>query len=256
MTSNGLDFRYSPEQKKRFKEISLSENYKYVYTRFSQLDLANNPFPADAKPRILIVGDSFGRDFTNVLAEAGLLEKTHVRTVFMPVGCQVATPFEDAQARRKPRDRPICRRGARMENVAAISSSVDTVVLASDWKLWSAGMLPNSVKLLEKAGCRNIVILGTKRWPTFSDRAVCRGASAPDLLGGIEESQRTNAEIRQTIGTGTHFLDCMSQIIGAVGMMPATDSHGKIISYDGQHLTQAGAKFFGEKLDLSVLKIR
>jgi len=124
------------------------------------------------------------------------------------------------------------------------------VVLAASWKLWEAQRLPATVARLRALGVRQLVVVGRKNF----------GQVAPlDYLGWDAERKRAyrnpvteshqaiRAQMRATLPPELH-VDSQQLLCQDEARCPVFTDDLKLISFDGGHLTQEGARWMGQRL--------
>jgi hypothetical protein len=247
--SEGFAFRYSPEQRKKFTEVSPRAHYRYVVDRFAELDVRRKPFRENEGPRVLVIGDSFARDFVNILSEAHFMDTNCVRTVYVPAICQPLPPNAMANEHIPPRDRAVCARRESIAKAAGIFAQSDLVCLAADWRTWSAELVGQTVSEIRRHGCQKVVVVGTKRIPTITDRMIMRGQFQPVDVSEVAGAREVNAILERN-SHAVSFIDLQRLLQKPNGEVICESNDGVLLSYDGKHLTKAGASYLSEKIEM------
>src|SRR5690606_11475974 len=101
--TQGVSSRFTDEEMRwwRFADIGLQAGH--VADRFNRLSGAFEPGP---KRKILILGDSFAQDFANVVHESGHWADSQIRTVYIPVVCQMVDVGQETSHYIAAVDRP------------------------------------------------------------------------------------------------------------------------------------------------------
>ena len=204
----------------------------YVDRIFSYLD---RPFSDQGKPHVLVLGNSFARDFINCAIENGYMRGAE--TCYLPVnnrgdfGC-----FGDGDAV-SPQIRA---RLAGADIVILVQGDVPTF----DTACWDADLA-----LLRAAGARRVILVGTKDFGWNPNAIMCMGdedrlAFRPrvrDEVFGWNEQDRRNVP-------ADSFVDMLGMLADEGRTVPLFTPGGELISEDGRHFTKPGAKFVGELL--------
>lgn len=221
----------------------------YVNQRFYAMQLA--PFEA-GKTKVLIVGDSYAMDFTNASAENGYLSRASVSGLHIRTECGIVWTDDDVWSHLPSNQRESCRKRHPFDqaDVQALLQQADVVVLAASWKLWEAQRLPATLDRLRALGVRQLVVVGRKNF----------GQVAPlDYLGWDAERKRAyrnpvtashqaiRAQMLATLPPEVH-VDSQQLLCADEVRCPVFTDELKLISFDGGHLTQEGARWMGQRL--------
>lgn len=220
------------------------------YTRERFLTLHKKPFDvADARKKALIIGDSHAQDFLNGVLENGYLANYQIRTRYIPFRCQVFWGEEGKQYIQS-KDKALCDSSDNLQQAKAQIGEADLVILVSRWQEWAAKMLPKTLQALELRPDQRLVVVGRKDFGKIAIRK---------YLGMPEEALRTVANqviasnlaindiIHKAVGDAV-FVDQHKLICGTGPTCRLFTDDLQLISFDGGHLTQAGAKHVGKLL--------
>jgi lysophospholipase L1-like esterase len=129
-------------------------------------------------------------------------------------------------------------------------AQADIVVLASSWQLWSAQQLPQTLKQLALKPTQQLIVVGRKSFGTVkpADYAKHNAAELRQLRNPVDNNQVAINETLQRLLPAQQFIDMQTTICDAVDTCPLFTPDLQLISFDGGHLTQAGAAFVGEQL--------
>lgn len=221
------------------------------YTRERFLALQKRPFdPADSRKKALIIGDSHAQDFLNGVLENGYLANYQIRTRYIPFRCQVFLSEQGTQYI-KPRDKALCDGSDNLEQAKAQIIEADLVILSSLWEEWAAKLLPETIRNLDLRPNQKLVVIGRKE---FGKIAVRKYLAMPEaelhtVANKVSPSTRAiNEIIRQGVGSNGVFVDQHRLICGTGPACRLFTDDLQLISYDGGHLTKAGAKYVGRLL--------
>lgn len=249
----GWKDRYSPMENAVF--ASFKDGKVYVPTRFNQLRGAAFAAEMD-RPRILLIGDSYGQDLVNALYESGLEQQLDLSTHHISARCGnlMIDGLESYQA---PRDRAGCARAVTYSSadLQARMAEADQIWLASSWNAWSAPLLPASLKRIAAQTDTPVVVFGRKH---FGHR-VLREYHADGLQALIGEREvpadlaAVQAEMAETIPSVTRYVDLQKLLCGQYDRCSNQDDQGRPLSFDGTHLTPEGALYLGKRLSMELL---
>ena len=247
--NKGFLDRYTKE------EILVLKNFlyagDYVWNRFDKLKLASFDLQDQSRKKVLVIGDSYGQDLVNAIYESGLIEKLQISTYQINSECGNLYLEEDFTKEIDLAKLPRCRVLGWYDNekLVQLMKKADYVWLASAWSLWVANRLPMSVDRLEKDFGKPVIVFGTKNFGEVDLRTLLRipyeqrqrylNAIAPNSYQ-IQNSMRESLSAKNFIDIGFYF--CGSDYLRC----RLFNDIGEPLTFDGQHLTKAGAKFLGK----------
>jgi hypothetical protein len=127
----------------------------------------------------------------------------------------------------------------------------DEIWLASKWQPWVAQRLPESVEYLQRKYNKKIVVFGTKDFGAvnpknllkvpYSDRINTRQAVS-------KETEQVNLLMQKSLPSKV-FINLLDIFCNPQNKCSLFDEQGKLLSYDGTHLTVVGAKLLASKLE-------
>ncbi len=222
----------------------------FLDRRFKSLLLKE--FTNQGKPRILVIGDSYGQDFVNVLYEGGMSSGLDVSTYSIKPRCGnllLGTDFFAAfgvdQEYRcsmvKRYDDPRLRRRI---------AEADVVVLASSWTEWEARLLPRSLANIDAITQAKILVLGRKNFGQVDARALLEMPEKARPMARVTTALQhiaVNTLMRQTLPPDA-FINFQELVCESEQSCPVYTDELELISYDGGHLTKSGARFVARKI--------
>lgn len=229
----------------------------YVRSRF--LKIVKQPFANnDTRKKLLLIGDSHAQDFYNAVLEQGALQNYQIRTRYVPTRCQMYLGNEDVSGFVSKKDRKLCDSS---DTLAAIKREVlpqaDVVILAAKWSEWSAKRLPESLKNLQLQAEQQLVVIGRKSFGGVKVRKYLR-LSADKLRNyrnPVDTHQQPINKLMRNTLPDTQFVDMQKVLCDNDKTCPLFTEQLELISFDGGHLTKAGAVFAGKRLfERSLLK--
>lgn len=247
VATNGVASRYTPEELRwwRYSDIDLQSSY--VTKRF---DEHGGAFASGSKRKVLILGDSFAQDFANMMHEAGAWKDAQVRTVYIPAACQMVDVSEDTHEHVPPIYRPLCARSSSIRSSISLIGQADIVVLAAKWKQWSVELLPKTIFNMHLRTDQRLFVIGPKQFQHVNiRRLLARGdAGRAERRSQVpSDVSETNRLLEMSLSPNV-FVDQIHIICGADEKCPVVTDQDDLISYDGGHLTKAGAEYIGKKI--------
>jgi len=204
------------------------------------------------KPKVAIIGDSYSRDFMNILNERGLLEELDTSVWQI---ANVCAPFflgdETEASLRHIWDRIECAdydRYKSSEMLAAIADA-DVILLASAWQSWHPPYITETIKKLKDNFQSPILLVGPKSFGAVSTRRLLSISSPQRSKFRSDPNEKliiANDLIKQN--EGITFIDILGSFCEPDGGCPQVTASGHLISEDGRHLTQPGAIAIGDVL--------
>ena len=205
--------------------ISVQDRHRRLNVEYTergyQYDL---PFVSSDKPHWLVVGNSFGRDFVNVILESRIADDVEVSFTddIGKAGMDERLAAADLVF--------VARRGYNRRFVTDV-----------EVKCWAAGISPERVIVVgdKSFGEHNGHVYVRRGRPDYFEQCV-------EPLDGSRFLAR-NKRFREYYGE--RFLDMMEPVVTEDGRVRVFTPSQCFISADGKHLTQAGARFYAERID-------
>ena len=205
------------------REMYVDRMYKYMEGDFVDPERLN----------ILVLGNSFARDFLNCAIENDYMTRYEVR--YVPVD--------------HPGDlRYLTSETAVSTRMRALLSKSDVVILVQgDLQIFDPGSWETDSRTLCELGAKEIIVVGTKNFgwnPNaimfMSERT--RQSYRPSVEDDVW--MRNEVDVRQF--PSDVFVNVLGMLADDQRSVPLFTPSGKLISEDGRHLTIHGAKFLGE----------
>jgi len=249
----GVPQRYAPQHRAVFAQYDNPGHY--VRTAFRSYSLAefNRGNPDDKRQKLLIIGDSFAEDMVNAILETGLSKRYQLSTFRISSRCGNLYLKWDFSNLRDARDREMCakRDGYANQKLQVRMKEADEIWLVSRWEGWHAMYLPESLYNIMVATTAKVRVMGRKNFG--SDMSLKRYMQAylsgnTDMTMSISRSHsEINALMKSTL-PADNFVDISKLLCGERSDCKNLTKEGLLISYDGNHLTQAGARLMGTRL--------
>ena len=184
----------------------------------------DKPFVSDKKEHWFVIGNSFGRDFVNVILESDIADKVEVS-------------FTDDFSKTSNQDR-----FAKADRVFVSTRGLSKrLVSAVEVESWANGLAPDKIVIVgdKSFGVNNGRVYAKRYSPDYFEQRV-------EPLGGTLFLERNN-HFREFYGE--RFIDLMSMVTDEEGLVQIFTPDHHFISADGKHLTKYGAKFFAERIN-------
>lgn len=249
--TDGFSGRFTKYEQKILAQYT--DASKYVNSRFHNLDIAFDSL--NDTPNILIIGDSFGEDLVNALYESDLDKKYSISTKKIPAHC--GNLFVESNLTEYIRDQDIasCQQGYKDKILLQRIKNASEIWLVSSWRSWHVPFIPKSLENIKKINNdAKIKVFGRKHFGKRNahEWIASTGLNIDQLLSikNLPQSHSAiNSEMREVIDA-QEFIDISWMICGSETECSNKSPEGLPISYDGVHLTKAGARYLGEKLKI------
>lgn len=173
----------------------------------------DKPFSKSDKIKVLVIGNSFARDWVNVLLASEHAAKLDIS--------YVEDPFRNAD---------LSARATQADGIYYSDADVDEVAILG---------LP----------IRKLTVVGTKNFGVSSGRFYIHGKEGYCEQRTNVEPEFTAANDQARRAWGGHYLDLIGRLKDANGMVPVFTPSCRFISQDTRHLTRAGAQYFAQMFE-------
>lgn len=194
----------------------------------------NHGFSSDSRLNVLVIGDSYARDWINVLQESVMSNKLDISY---------------AELSKLPDDLPKRFHNAQYVFYATMGGSVATVVP----KFVTDGVDSSKYNTSDGWCTNHVFLVGTKYFGKSQGVFFCRRFGANGHSQFVPLPQQfidRNAKEKEECGRkGVGFVDLIGAIANRDGDIPVFSDEGKFISQDCRHLTHGGAVFLAKKLN-------
>ena len=247
---DGFLNRYPPEDRHLIVAADREKMGRYVYKRFKEhLD---QPFSQDGRLKVLVIGDSFGQDFINMLAEAKALDHVSLSVHEIASRCGNLYLETDFLHHIEEADRAQCLKDGWYEGERLWENldQADVVFLASAWTIWAAKLLPKSIENLKKDTDAKIVLIGPKFFGQVNPGQYIGwdDQKKKALIHSIKGSHATVNDMMINHHDDNIFVNVSDLFCESTKECRVFTPDAKLISYDGGHLTKEGAAYLGRKL--------
>lgn len=231
------------------KASNLDEGGAYVRKRF--LELLKKPFNEnDSRKKLLLIGDSHAQDFLNAVMENNYLSHYQIRTRYIPTLCQMTLSAEDTSKFVDRKHHKLCNESDDLGQMREQIAQADSIILSANWRQWSAERLPETIRQLKLRPEQKLLVIGRKSFGRIKARKYLRMplSDLKVLTNNVDGHQESiNSLMKKTISP-KHFVDMQRLVCGYDNKCPVMTPNMQLMSFDGGHFTQAGAKFAGQRL--------
>lgn len=254
---NGFYQRYELRDQLILNQFSSYSGYNQ--RRFDELQFA--PFDHQASKKVILVGDSYAKDFLNVVVESNLFEDYSFSTRQINSECGnlylddyevIASKIPDARKER-------CAVMGRYEGdrFRALVAEADEIWLAASWSDWVVDLLPLSVEKLRNEFKKPVVVIGKKNFGAIDlKKALSIPGSERSAYTQKANSKTADYLDRRMSGYGNYYPILQGMCGGDEDKCKIFTDRGELISTDGGHLTKAGAIEVGRRIRSQLLDLR
>ena len=192
--------------------------YNMAPNRFLEVSLPETP----GKVRVLVIGNSFGRDFINMALETGRANN-HIFAFREASDC-----------------------GRLPDEVLAQAARAEFIVLSTRFKRGEVRCILRRVGRLSDESSAKIIVIGRKSFG-YNNNAVMRLPQTQRIDWRVtpqSEAQQANAAARAALPRAT-YVDVIALLSDDRGQVRVFTPDGKFISQDREHLTRPGAIYVG-----------
>ena len=180
-------------------------------------------FEHNGKLKVMVMGDSYGRDFVNVLMESVYKDSIDLRYMF-------PHRLELTEEQRK-----------RVEEA-------DVVFVRAAWMRGASGSLLREIRKCAKS---KIWGIGTKEYGETNGNVYSKRFKADYHQTRVRMSENYSKDYEEELNYwGENYVDFIAPLMDDRGTLPAFTDNGMYISQDCRHLTQAGARYYAKVFDL------
>jgi peptidoglycan/LPS O-acetylase OafA/YrhL len=242
--THGLISRFSEKDRILLSQFETIATYNP--RRFDALELKD--FKA-GKTKVLLVGDSFAKDFLNVLAEGDYLHGISVVTkqISSECGNLYLADYERIREYLLESRLDRCNISGRYDfpRIRELASQADEIWLVSAWDRWMAPFLPETVSRLEKDFGAKVRVFGRKDFGVM-DQATALSISPQSRATHVQpvtnSANVAETRMKAALAQFSRYYPLLDDMCGGDRMRCRIfDDEGTLTSTDGGHLTKAGS---------------
>ena len=248
IATKGFAIRYEPED----RDLALLDRQAagaYVRERFNERRL--RPFDQGEHQRLLLIGDSFAQDFLNILSEAGVAQDFTISTHHVSKQCGNLLVAGDLSEFVVRAHAALCMSegGLARAELQPLIVDASVIVLASDWQPWQWEHLAETHANLSLRTDADIFVLGRKDFGAVHLRSLLDMPVSRRLaIRNSANPLQTQADELLRASLGPHFIDLQAALCPDGDGCELFTQQGDLVSYDGGHLTRAGAQWAGPRV--------
>jgi peptidoglycan/LPS O-acetylase OafA/YrhL len=246
--TSGFGTRIRPEDVPLAALADSNAQGRYVTSRFVALD--RDFSRQGGATKVLVVGDSYAQDFVNAIFESGNLAGAEVRTFSFLVECQIYVGPRDVSENIELHSRSSCAQARGSPVFRRRAAEADVIILAAAWRQWAAQLLPETLQQLGRGAKRQVFVVGPKLTGEINVRDLLQNPPAArvqerqPVASRIVEMERN---LTSLLPVGT-YVSMQAAVCGTGPDCNLFTPQGELISFDGTHLTKAGALHAGRNL--------
>tara|TARA_B110000483_G_scaffold188067_1_gene222911 strand:- start:302 stop:2200 length:1899 start_codon:yes stop_codon:yes gene_type:complete len=247
--TNGLNYKNTDILEQKLLLLNIKEEGSYVKENFTNNLLKE--FNDNELPNLLIIGDSFAMDFVNMIFENKLIDdRAEISTFHISRSCgnlyldknEISKFISQSNLKR-------CKDQNRFNNKKLLNNlnHADYVFLVSSWKEWLLPILPQSLERITEKTNAEIYIVGPKNFGNLSVKHIL---NLPN-----DQREINQFPIRDSLKKINIQLDELFDNYINIQNIICIDKdycqiihNGKLLTYDGSHLTKYGAKYLGSMI--------
>lgn len=255
--NNGFVNRY-PEPYKEIASINPKEAGQYVQRRFHSFQ--KKSFENDSREKILIVGDSYAEDMTNVFFEINKNIENYYqfRTLHINHYCgNLYVNFDELKPYIDYKNYKKCSVIALKDNPVfnELAENADQIWFISAWMPWQPQFINKSLsELRNQFSNKKIMVFGTKSMGEINLKhllKIVHTSRSTYRQAVIDATNQMNKDFESLLPT-TSFINVQYYLTqGNVTLAPVFDQDGYLLTYDGSHLTERGARFLAKQFNAS-----
>lgn len=205
-------------------------------------------FSNSTRNKVMLIGDSHSQDVFNMIVEGHFLKKYEICVYRTQFPCQIYFGPEDRLQFIPKNQQYRCIKGSDIREVLPLIRQANIVIFASRWLEWSISRLKTTIQSMNLTKSQKLIIIGTKNLGNVSPNRFINKTLDFLLKSYIRpstESIKSNQLMLKTLGPD-NFVNLMDIVCPPPNRTcPLFTPQGKLISFDGSHLTKFGALHIG-----------
>lgn len=243
-TTDGLLNRFT-EPQRSWAAMTKDDRRIYNNTGYNAAIKAGSTMDQSV-PNLLLIGDSFSRDFYNIIAETHAFEGYRISGTRVSPACQIYAMENGKGQFQSNLPNAHCER----YNIdAAALAQADVVILSFSWYPWAAQRLPETIKNLGLRADQKLLVIGPKSL-SYNLRQLVRQDLETAVALRVSPSAshiQTNQKLRSLLPADI-YVDVIATMCDTQNLCPVVTPQGGLIAHDGYHVTPQGAAFLGDRL--------
>jgi peptidoglycan/LPS O-acetylase OafA/YrhL len=204
----------------------------YVDRMFEFVD---RPFRDPERTNVLVLGNSFARDFLNCVLENQAMQ-----------GCEISYVPVDL-----PRVASCLGKEGRFpERVRSLLEQTNVLILVQgDVTIFDPGCSHEDLEALRSAGAERIIVIGTKNFGRNPNAIMAMSPERRRVFRALIAEEAWERNRRDELGFPEEcFVDLLAMLADPHRRVPLFSADDELLTEDGSHLTRAGARYVGRLL--------
>ncbi len=232
---------------------NFSQKAEQAYTHYNMRKL-ELPWRQSGE-KILLIGDSQGADFLNILVQHPRFWESNVRTIASSKYCQIHSDpeyYQSGEYKGKGDDAPRgiltkCEDETERFKTDPFVAEADTIILAFAWFPEATKYLEAEIAFYKSLGARRVLIIGRKDQPGSSVTLFENSIDATEKAAFLSPNAEVTAMQEQypVIAGVENYFDMYKVFCNDQRCRLFTDN-GYPIFYDTRHLTRSGCEYIGK----------
>lgn len=222
---------------------------------WARIRALNLPFTTDLKPKVLLIGDSQGGDFTNIV-EAAFGDAIELRTMPSSSVCLSMANPEYYRTSEKVSDFCLDLHSKYLSDGRI--ERADVVIMAFNWMPDAIPYFQESLETMKEAGARRILVVGSKELQASPLRVASRVGTLRNFNQvSIENTPRavTVNEYLEHADGDFEFVNIMRAVCPKDDECLFVTDDGKSVFYDHVHFTLDGAALLAKSPEILKLEL-
>lgn len=245
-SDNGLISRFSEKDAQVLSYFVDSKNY--VVTNFGKTKM-NNFDQLSSTNNILIIGDSYAEDLVNAIYESDLNNNISISTIYIPTKC--GNIFVNSKKIIQIIENN-CSNPLENKKIVSLIKNADEIWLTASWKKWALEHIDESIKNISNLSDAKIKVFGSKSFGEVRSTQYFLNNNT-DEITRIKSLTKSHTYIVETMANTSYYpaeyIDVSQLLCNSYTSCSNSTDSGLPISYDGGHLTKAGAIYYGQLLN-------
>ena len=212
----------------RLFDASVSSSDMYISYNERNFDFKADEFQTNLDPKILVIGNSHGRDFLNILRET--YDISNLELIYRD-DYNACTLFQ-------------------MESGKKLFSEANVIIFASNYDVNNLSCINEAIEYSYEQNSK-IFFVGKKQFGYNLNWIAQTDLSERQLLRNPVIQDDLNADVRVSeVIPSENYISIMQPLTNNEGVL-VTDEMGRLISSDRTHLTKYGAIYIGREIVLT-----
>jgi len=245
ISKNGFPNRFEVEDGKLLTQLSKFE--AYIRDRFDAIHHAE--FREESKTKVVVIGDSFAKDFLNIIVESGRFDSHEfsAHEINEECGNLFLSSYEAIERYIPFKRRERCKVLGRYENenLLKLMNDADEIWVVASWLDWVVDLLPQSIDKLNQTFNKPVRVFGNKNFGKFEPYALLDlpiEERAEYVHAAVESTLQVSRKLDDKMRGYQYYYSLLDPLCGGSGLAcKIFTPDGLLISVDGEHLTKEGA---------------